>query len=724
MSNAYANLRNAVVIHQSLLECRNAAYINLIQQINTKASAVIKDDLGSQFIKNCGRDIAGEIVRNYFDTSNYNITVDQLAMRILKFSYEDEYDPLSKNGGVGEIRKSVYNYNELQSKELDAISADLAAHQEQLFPEARNSKDTTAQKAYRESQRDENGNLHDELTGAEETHRTYQKNGKDVTATNLQADHIQSREAATYNSKYLTEDGKMALRNFYNSSDNMQIIHASANASKGDVRVYDKDGNDITYKATPEQLTQATIDKWEKDTPSGQKRQELINQGYLVEEENGNVHVPKSVRKELENNIRHSQNEESKVILQNTKYGEVAKEAAKHTKAAIGKIIAGQIIYYAAPPLVYEVRLILKSRKIKLDNALEQLTNSAKQIGDYVFSHIKDMFSNVLVGSLKKFIKSFMDILIGLVKATVKKLLKMAKNLVLSAVDAVRIIADKNTSSAEKADSVFNLFGVTITSCVVELIFELVADSLHIPEPFDDIIFGPLQILATVVCTNLTMLILQKADLFDVRFGFKINAIKKVFADEYAEFEQQMELAEGYAESEVDILLEKAKQDTRDLYDELTELNPTQGSVRSNLDKMSHMFNAYIDFDSEWEKFLGIESKIPKENEFRTDYSDNATAGISAVVLYNYFVKRDKELEGKYSFVLPPSAIAESNKIIYSNPFLFSTVRKCLDNISDNTLIDFSRMVDALMEAGSGVTATKLSAKQMFDAYLKDRSLA
>ena len=131
--NDFVNLMDAVSMHQSLLEKRNVAYINLIQQINSRASAVIKDDMGSQFVQNCGRDIAGEVVRTYFDMSNYNITVDQLAMRILKFSYEDEYDPLAENGGIGEIQKSVYAYNDIQSSDLDRIMDELDASQEKLF---------------------------------------------------------------------------------------------------------------------------------------------------------------------------------------------------------------------------------------------------------------------------------------------------------------------------------------------------------------------------------------------------------------------------------------------------------------------------------------------------------------------------------------------------------------------------------------------------------------
>lgn len=615
-------LKSVVGIHRAMEKYRDDRYINMIQQINTKTKAALTDDMGSQFVHNCGRDLAGEVVRSCFDTSSYYITVDQLAERILKFSYEDEYDPLKENGGVGSITKSVLNYNEINSGELERIAADMERSQAKLFTEKRSYSDVKAQKDYRESKRDENGDLFDELTGNKENKTTHTQNGKEVSKTDLQADHVQARESATYNSKYVTEKGRDELRDFYNSADNMQIMHASANASKGDVRVcQSEDGTivnlnakelkarqekgekltDISYKATPEQLAQATVEQWEKDTPSGEKRQKLIDEGYLVEDENGNVHVPKSVKKKLADNIRNSQNQESKIILKNTDYAQVAKDAAKNTKADIGRIIAGQIIYYTAPPLVYEIRTYLKNKKAKLDDALEHIKEAAERIGNYVFSKLKEIFTNIVVNSLKHFIKSFMDILINLVKATIKKLLKIVKSLLLSTVDAVRIIADKNSTKAEKADSVFNLFGVTITACVVELLFELIENTFGIPE----FLLTPLQILATVVCTNLTMLILQKADLFDVRFGFKINAVKEIFEEERQAFDYEMSLVESYSNEQIALIIQKTREECVDIYNNLIEFDPQNNSVRGDLERINRMFGMGIDFDSEWSNFTG-----------------------------------------------------------------------------------------------------------------------
>ena len=768
MSENYVNLKDAVSVHQALLEHRNAAYINLVQQINTRSAAIIKDDLGSQFLQNCGRDLAGEVVRNFFDTSDYNITVDQLAMRILKFSYENEYDPLSENVGVGEVRKSVYNYNELQSAELDRISADLDASQEKLFKKVDGKYEDSSlmqkgKEQYAESKTKEDGTITDEYTDQEGGRK---KTLGDTPSNRQEVDHSQSANQATYNKKYLSEKGIEELKVMMNSADNFAMMEKSANASKGDVQVFEKNGKalspdavraekkeiaerikketgkepskkevneafektvkNITSRATPEQIADAVCDRWEN---AGNK-QALIDKGYLNEDGT----VPKSVRKRLVQNVRHSQNAESVVVLKNTKYGEVAKDSAKHTKAAVGKIIAGQIIYYAAPPLVYEVRMILSNRQTKLDSALSQLGNAAQRIGEYVFSKIKDIFSNVIVGSLKKFIKSFMDILIGAVKATVKKLLKIAKNLVLSTVDAVRIIADKNASPAEKADSVFSLFGVTITSCVIEVLFELAADALRIPEPFDDIVFGPLQILTTVVCTNLTMLILQKADLFDVRFGFKINAIKNIFAEEYEAYAQEMAIAENMAEAEIQELLERARADCLSIYSSLEEMDLMNEFAQPHLDQIGRMFNVSVDFDAKWEKFLGkpslnrvvLQKSVDPELGFAVDFSENLDEGIAAIILYYYFVKQDSALEKIYPFdrfILPQSAMKEIANIRTLNPLLFSEVRKRLDKVSGDALASLKSMAAIFMSAGAGDTAAKSSAKARFDKYAEVRGV-
>ncbi len=606
-------------IHQRnlLSTYRDQKYAELIYRLNTNAANIIKDDLGSNFIMNCGHDFAGEIVRNFFNTSDYYLTVDQLAMRILKFDYENDYDPLSENGSAQNIRKDIYNYNDVkQAAWINDVKAKLDMgqstintiqtdkYQENLFEEDRKNDRLCINsiRHYRNDQKDDFDNLTDSITN--------NINSK------LDVDHIQSRESAKYNAKYITDDGKDQLKAFWNSEDNFQLMFQSANRSKNDIRVCDVNGKieykttnektydpktDITHRASPEQLAQATILQWEKDTGS-EKIPKMIEQGYLVKDEKGNIHVPRCIRKKLEQNIRHSQNTESKVILQNTDYATVAKDAASATKSSFGKILAGQIMYYVAPPLVYEIRDFLKNnKKAKLEGALQRLKESGQKIWDYLKGHLGDIIKKFGENSIKTFIKSFMDFLINMVKATIKKILKFVKSLLLSVVDAIKIIATPGTSKAQKGDAVFNLFGVTITNFAIDILFDLINNGLHLP----DFVLLPLQILTSVICTNLVMLILQKADLFDVRFGFKMNAIRQMFEQENQEYQADMELASTLINSNVEKLIAMAEIDCRNIYNDLIEIDIMEQSVRESLEKCNTMFMMNIDFDNAWAEFIG-----------------------------------------------------------------------------------------------------------------------
>lgn len=608
-------LQKALRLQHQISIYRDELYLSTINNIQEQAASILNPNLGSIFVRNCARDIGGEIIRNFFDTSDYNITVDQMVTRIIKFDYNNDYDPLKNNT---EAQKSVYNYNDYYSSTLDEINIDLDASQQQLFDTERkkDSADRKSRDDYRDSKRDINGDLYDELSGVKEEKKTIIQNNKEVHKSDLQADHIQSREAATYNKKYIKEKGIEELRSILYSSDNMQMLHASANASKSDVRVCNVNGNivykttkdsdydkstDITHKATPKQLAEAACQQWEKDS-SPEKIQKLKDKGYLNEDGK----VPKSVRIKLEKNIRHSQDSESKVILKNTNYGKVAKDSTNKVKSNIGKIIAGQIIYYAVPPIIYEVRDIVTDPNIKLDNALSRLAQAGKNIGNYVFSHLKDIFKNVSENSLKKFIKTFMDILIGMVKATIKKMLKIIKQVIMSVVDSVKIIITPSSTAAQKADAIFNLFGVTITNIILELLFETIEKGLGIPE----FLLSPLQILTSVICTNLVMLVMEKADVFNVRFGFNIEKLEEIFEKERNNYTAQTEAYNNATQAEIEQLLNKVKSECRQICDSLKSFDPYEDSVRETLESVSRIFNMNIDFEGEWQRFLNTPSVV------------------------------------------------------------------------------------------------------------------
>lgn len=589
-----SNLEEVINLRDKFFEEQEKLYLAMVNQINSQMKELLKNDLGNQLANNCARDFAGEIVRNYLpvNTGEMYITADQMFDRIINFRYDNDIDPLSSNE---EIRKMLYN-NE-NSEIFNQIAEESQKAQKQLFTEDRSQDrlDREGKLKYRESKKDENGILTDELTGQKGEFLEYEKNGQKYQKSDMHADHIQSRAAAKYNSEYITEKGVEELKEFINSDDNFQIIHASANTSKGDVRVYDENGIDITYKATPEQMVEATCKIWEKHTKSGNKNAILKEKGYLDK----NDKVKKDVREKLKKQYEKSMNEESKIILKNIKYHSVGKTAMKSTAASFPKIFAGQIMYYGIPPIVYETKCIIKNRNVDLDNFFIKLQKAFKRIIEYMQSKLSNMFSNIAHNSLKSFLRSFFYIIIDLLKATVKKIFIMIKEVVMSFVNSIKILGDKNRTAEEKADAIVNTLGITISSIAVNVIIEYLEVQFPFLKPFTD----PLQVIITILTTNIVMLILQKMDIFNVRYGLMVAKIKEIFEEGRAEYREQLQQLEDETYKNIDKILEQTEFEIFNVITDIYSADINEKDLKDEIDIINKTFNMGIDLEKEWNQF-------------------------------------------------------------------------------------------------------------------------
>lgn len=190
------NERNQMLVNQRSL------YLTTVTNLSMRYNELLKDDFGNRLVKNCASDVAGEIVRKYFDTSDYYITIDQMYDRIVHFSYDEVSDPLAQYSES--IRKNLYNMTDdpQVSKTLKDISKSCQEAQTKLFNKEeytdKNGKTKKryidrklmeeGKKAYREQEKDEEGRLKDELSG----------NSSDD--ERLEVDHIQAAATARYNS--------------------------------------------------------------------------------------------------------------------------------------------------------------------------------------------------------------------------------------------------------------------------------------------------------------------------------------------------------------------------------------------------------------------------------------------------------------------------------------------------------------------------------------------
>ena len=589
-----SNLEEVVNLRDKFFEEQEKLYLAMVNQINSQMKELLKKDLGNEFMTNCARDFAGEIVRNYLpvNTGEMYITTDQMFDRIINFRYDNDIDPLSSNE---EVRKMLYN-NE-NSEIFNQIAEESQKAQRQLFTEDRSQDklDREGKLRYRENKKDENGLLTDELTGEKSEFLEYEKNGQKYQKSDMHADHIQSRAAAQYNSEYITDKGVEELKEFINSDDNFQIIHASANTSKGDVRVYDENGIDITYKATPEQMAEATCERWEEDTKSGNKKAILKEKGYL--DKNGKV--KKEVKEKLKKQYKQSMNKESGIILQNINYSSVSKNAFNNTVMSFPKIFAGQLMYYGIPPIVYETKCIISNKNAGLDSFFVKLQKAFKRVINYMRSKLKNIMGNIAHNSLKSFLRNFFYILIDLLKATVKRVFKMIKDIVMALVNSIKILGDKNRTAAEKADAIVNTLGITISSIAVNVIIEYLEVQFPFLKPFTD----PLQVIITILTTNIVMLILQKMDIFNVRYGLMVAKIREIFEEGRAEYREQLQQLENETYKNIDKILEQTEFEIFNIITDISSADINERDLKDEINIINETFNMGIDLEKEWNQF-------------------------------------------------------------------------------------------------------------------------
>ncbi|MGF7002533.1 hypothetical protein M2149_000922 [Lachnospiraceae bacterium PFB1-21] len=599
------NVEQLFVLRNEALDKEKQIYISAIKNINARTDELFNEQFGNKLVKNSARDLAGEVARRYFDLSDMYITVDQLFDRFVNFSYDMDSDILMDDAN---IRKTVYNFNDhMTSSTFKNIRETCDGAQEKLFDIKRSedNADGNARSSIR-MRYIQNGKIEDEFSG-----QKYRKKNYHV----VEADHIQSREAASYNARYLKTDAVEKLQKFYNSSDNMQMLNRSANRAKGDVRVVEIDGKveyvsgseyksrvskgenikDISHRATPEQLADATISRMEKETKSD-KINTLKKKGYL--DEDGKVKP--EMRKKLIDNAKKSQNAESKIILKEADYGSISKDAGKESAKSLGKIFAGQVIYYILPPILLETRTIVNKKGMTMDGFFVEIKKAGKRVIKYAKSKLGEMFKNVAGNGFSKFLKTFFDIIIEMVKATIKRFVQIVKNLIMTLVNCGKVLLDKKSTAAQKADAISKMLATTITTVVMELLFEYLEKQFGLP----GFLMEPLQLVVTILATNIVMLLLEEMDLFDTRYGFLVSNIKKIFDEEKEFYVNERDNLLQEADDKSGQVLEILQNQVKESNDFIKEASLYDDEVTPYLDTISKTFKMDIDFQKEWGEYV------------------------------------------------------------------------------------------------------------------------
>ena len=162
---------------------------------------------------------------------------------------------------------------------------------------------------------------------------------------------------------------------------------------------------------------------------------------------------------------------------------------------------------------------------------------------------------------------------------------------------------DKNSTANQKADSITKILTVTITNVVMEILFEYLEKQFGLP----NFLMEALQVIVSVLSTNIIMLVLQKLDLFNVQYGLLVSNIEKIFNEENNKYLMESELLYENSSSLMNEQMNEIELEIEEIKNSISELNVYKEDVVPYLKKISEMFSIDIDFDKEWTEFLAVE---------------------------------------------------------------------------------------------------------------------
>ena len=116
----------------------------------------------------------------------------------------------------------------------------------------------------------------------------------------------------------------------------------------------------------------------------------------------------------------------------------------------------------------------------------------------------------------------------------------------------------------------------------------------------------PLQMIVTILATNLVMLILEKLDLFSVKYGLLEANIKKIFDEEYQTYLENSDTQFHLQEEQMNIHMDNLKIQIDDINRSIETLDLYEDDCTEELKYINEIYHMGIDFEKEWQDYVAI----------------------------------------------------------------------------------------------------------------------
>ena len=136
----------------------------------------------------------------------------------------------------------------------------------------------------------------------------------------------------------------------------------------------------------------------------------------------------------------------------------------------------------------------------------------------------------------------------------------------------------------------------------MEILFEYLETQFHLP----DFLMEPLQIIVTILSTNIIMLMLSKLDLFNTKYGFLVSNIENIFEEENERLLSSRNELLQEGRQVFDEQIQEIESEIASIKNSIIELNMYKDEALPYLDKINEVFDMGIDFEEEWMSYLQV----------------------------------------------------------------------------------------------------------------------
>lgn len=189
----------------------------------------------------------------------------------------------------------------------------------------------------------------------------------------------------------------------------------------------------------------------------------------------------------------------------------IVKENLKSQAEQLSKQVGGFAIKMAAFKFVKIVvdEIIKECEKESTD----KLADRMKMVGKRIFQRTDELWVTFKDSALASFISTLMDITINFFISTTKRAFKIIRQIFSSLINAIKILLDKNKTTAEKINSALKIIGAALVGVLGIMLDEIISEALKtIPffVPFADYISPVLSALIVGVGSTLILQIFIK----------------------------------------------------------------------------------------------------------------------------------------------------------------------------------------------------------------------